>query len=107
MADDDDFEDALVSSISSLSDAISAEPPSDPDLIKTSTEISLHRLKNYIPRKASDDTAEVLSAFINHLPLHGKKVMLHLVREDTPDNRLYDIALHFTTAILIPSKCST
>lgn len=104
---DDDFEDPLISSISSLSDAISAEPPSDPDLINTTTEISLRRLEAYKPCKTSDDTVKVLGAFINHLPLHGKKVMLHLVQEDTSDSRLYDIALHLTTAILIPSKYST
>lgn len=69
---DDNFEVALISSISFLSDAISAEPSSDADLIKTAAEISICRLENYTSRKASDDIAKMLGAFINHLPLHRK-----------------------------------
>lgn len=53
MANVGGFDDAVVSSISSLSDAVSIEPPSDPDLIKTATDISLRRLETYIPRRPS------------------------------------------------------
>lgn len=60
MSDESDSDDALVSSISDLSEAVSVEPPSDPDLIETARVSSLNRLKNYkrrhppmMPRRSS------------------------------------------------------
>ena len=52
----------------------------------------------------SDDTVKVLSAFIGHLPPRGKRMMLHLIQEETPDKKLFDLSFHLNTTILIPGK---
>jgi hypothetical protein len=100
MADDSDTEEALVSSFSTLSEAISFES-SNEDLIRTATEVSRRRLAAYNDRNSSDDTVKVLTAFLDHLPLHGKRMVLRLIQEDTSDNKLFALSLHLNTAILI------
>lgn len=101
----DPTEDAMVALISSISDSLLASPsPSNPDLVEIASNISHRRLQAYTPHDPSDDTQRVLAAFLQHLPLDGKRVLLAMIKEDTTDDRLFAIATHLTTAILIPSE---
>jgi hypothetical protein len=100
MADNRYTEETLISSIATLSNSISLES-SD---FKYATQISRSRLATYIPRDNSDDTVKVLTAFIDHLPPHGKRMMLHLIQEDTPDKKLFDLSFYLSTTILIPTR---
>lgn len=93
----------LASSISSLSGSYSVGV-SNEDLARTATELSHARLKTYTGHGAGDDTTKILTAFLDHLPLHGKRLMHHFVQSGTTDEELRKLAYHLKTAILIPGE---
>lgn len=95
-------EDELASSLSTISASLL---PSDPDLLQAALDTSLLRLQaSYTPRDDTDDTEKVLVAFLEHLPLHGRRVLLAMIDQDSTDDHLFAIAAHLTTTILIPSE---
>jgi hypothetical protein len=60
----------LGSSISSLSTCT--------DLSEDAEQAARHRLCTYEPSGSDDDTVKILTACLDHLPLHGKNLLIHL-----------------------------
>ena len=64
----------LGSSISSLSTCTDLSEASDGD----AEQAARHRLCTYEPSGSDDDTVKILTACLDHLPLHGKNLLIHL-----------------------------
>jgi hypothetical protein len=93
----------LESSISTLSNSISSESL-DELAIQLETENAKDRLKRYIPTKKKDYTVNVLTAFIDHLPSHGRRIILRIINRAVSDQELLKLSLYLETAVLIPRK---
>jgi hypothetical protein len=88
-----DFIDELLSSQDDLSSVGSENDVPD----------AYAKLGMYQPQNMADNTAKILSAFLDHLPDEGKldiAKVIHLCDEQ----KLRSLSLHLTTAILLPSK---
>jgi hypothetical protein len=93
----------LASSISALSTCIDAEEP-DEVTVKSDEKAAKRRLHTYQLRGKDDDTVRVLKACLKYMPSHGKRILVHLIKNDATDGKLFDLSEHLTTVILIPSK---
>ncbi|RFU26875.1 hypothetical protein B7463_g9473, partial [Scytalidium lignicola] len=62
------------------------------------------KLSCYQPQPGKDDTIKILQSFLDHLPLEGRRVVIHNILRSNDNASLYTLAEHFYTAILRPLK---
>lgn len=98
---DDDY-DRLAESLFSISLSL-LSVPADFELDAAEKEAK-DRLSRYMKRSPSDDTQRVLTSFIEYLPARGKLTVSKFITASQADDRLFELAEHFSTAIFIPSK---
>lgn len=98
---DDDY-DRLAESLFSISLSLSSVP-ADFELDAAEKEAK-DRLSRYIKRSPLDDTQRVLTSFIEYLPARGKLTVSKFIAASQADDRLFELAEHFSTAIFIPSE---
>ncbi|KAH8811523.1 hypothetical protein F5884DRAFT_831332 [Xylogone sp. PMI_703] len=71
-------------------------------------EEALHKLSGYTPQSSKDNTAKVLSSFIEYLPVHdkdGRSLIIVAILKKS-DRELFDLAEYLTRAILLPLRAS-
>ncbi|KAJ9221356.1 hypothetical protein DTO271D3_8998 [Paecilomyces variotii] len=98
---DDDY-DRLAESLFSISLSL-LSVPADFELDAAEKEAK-DRLSRYMKRSPSDDTQRVLTSFIEYLPARGKLTVSKFITASQADDRLFELAEHFSTAIFIPMR---
>ena len=92
-------EEDLSASISTLITSVDLSEASDGDAERAVR----HRLCSYQPSGSDDDTVKILTACLDHLPLHGKTLLTHLIKLSVSDREIFNLSKHLVTAVLIPS----
>ena|SRR5436190_17835116 len=96
-APEDEIPDAMVASFFSSESEPSTAPP---EVGERATE----RVARYHPRNNEDRTKNILSSFLEFLPIEGELMLAEFIARTVDDKTLYCLSNHLLTSILIPSE---
>jgi hypothetical protein len=97
----------LAASLHSISSSLSSQAPSEIENLLYIERQAEGKIAEFKPQYRNDDAKKVLSSFLAHLPIDGKRVLATYISNTTENAALSSLALHLYTAVLAPSESLT